>query len=187
MSDTDYDFEDFENGEDNSPAGLRKALKKAQAEAKKANEALAEERKARTTAEQAVKKSTLTDLLKGKGIKPELARWLEKDDVEATPEAVDAWVKENGEFFNIKAEKTEESTEQVQEQDAPDAEQEAAASALPPELIAALQASQQLDASGVSPSDVSTITRLASVKADPRKVSYEDLVSQLAELGAPLD
>lgn len=186
MSDTDYDFEDFESGEDNSPAGLRKALKKALAEAKKANDALAAEKAARAEAEKSVKKSTLTELLTKKGIKPGLARWLEKDDVEATPEAVDAWVKENGEFFNIKAEQPK--TEQVQETETHDDESQVEIpDNLPPELVEALAASQQLDASGVSPSEVGVMQRLSSLKADPRKQSYEDVVAQLAALGAPID
>lgn len=180
MSDN-YDFEDYED-EDNSPAGLRKALKKAQSDAKKAREELAAEKAARELAEKSVKKSTLTELLKDKGIKPGLARFLEKDDVEATPEAVDAWVKENGEFFNIK-ESVDKGEEQV-EQDGDDDEGE---DIIDPALAEALQASSQLDASGVSPHTVGLDKRLASISNDPKKGSYEDLVAQLAGLGAPLD
>jgi hypothetical protein len=187
MSDR-YDNEnpddDFEP-DDHSPAGLRKALEKAKREAKQAQAELAKEREARTAAEGLVKKSTLKDLLEKKGVKPGLARWLEKDDVEATPEAVDAWLKENGEFFNVKAEapKVEpKPDEQVDEQ-----EIEAPEDQLPQDLVEALQASQQLDQAGISPSDVGTMQRLAGLKADPRKQSYDDVVKQLEEMGAPLD
>jgi hypothetical protein len=180
--DIDDDFEP----EDHSPAGLRKALEKAKREAKQAQAELAKEREARATAEKAVKKSTLKDLLETKGVKPGLARWLEKDDVEATPEAVDAWLKENGEFFNVKADapkdeaKQDEQHEEQQEIDAPEDQ-------LPQDLVDALNASQQLDQAGISPSDVGAMQRLAGLKADPRKQSYEELVAQLEALGAPLD
>lgn len=180
--DIDDDFDD----EDNSPAGLRAALKKAQAAAKKATEELAAEKAARAEAEKAVKKSTLKDLLESKGVKPGLARWLEKDDVEATPEAVDAWLKENGEFFNVKADAPKDDsagdgeTQDEQGDDSPGDE-------LPEDLELALRASARLDQSGVSTSEVGTMQRLAGLSTDPRKVSYEDLVKQLADLGAPLD
>ena len=181
MSDN-YDFDDFEDDNDNSPAGLRKALKKAQAEAKRARDELAAEKEAREKAEKSVKKSTLTEILKAKGVKPGLARFLEKDDVEATPEAVDAWVKENGEFFNIK-ESADEGEQQLEEQGDDDEGEDI----IDPALAQALQASQQLDSAGVSPHIVGLDKRLASISNDPSKGSYEDLVAQLAELGAPLD
>ena len=189
MSDYDNDFEDFEGGEDNSPAGLRRALKKAQAEAKKATEALAAEREARATAEKAVKKSTLADLLKDAGIDPKFAARADRDGAEATADGVKAWVEENKDFYNFGAKKAaeEKETEQAQESEAADDESQAEIpEGLSPELVEALTASQQLDASGVTPSEVGVLQRLSSIKADPHKKSYEDLVAELAALGAPI-
>ena len=177
----DDDDDDFDNGEDNSPAGLRKALKKALAEAKKAQDDLAAEKAARTAAEKTVKKSTLKEILESKGIKPGLTRWLEKDDVDATPEAVDAWVKENGEFFNIQP-----VAEQQQQQADQEQHGEESGDQLPDDLVAALQASAQLDASGVAPSQVGTMQRIQSLSTDPRKVSWDELVNGLKDAGAPL-
>lgn len=173
----DFDNDDFD-GEDNSPAGLRKALKKAQAEAKAAKDAAAAAEERATKAEQAAKKSTLQDVLSKKGLKPGLVRFLEQDGVEATGEAVDAWVKENGEFFNIKAEDEPQGQQEQQEQASEDQ--------IPADLAAALEASQRLDQSGVSPSDVGTMQRIQSLSTDPKKASFEDLVASLKEAGAPL-
>jgi hypothetical protein len=184
MSDR-YDDDNFDDENDHSPAGLRKALEKAKREAKKAQEELAAEREARTKAEGLVKKSTLTEILKDKGVKPGLTRWLEKDDVEATPEAVDAWLTENGEFFNVKAEATPEQT--------PAADNDAHVDltghedVIDPALAEALQASQRLDQSGVSPSQVGTIQRVQGLSTDPSKGSFDDLVETLRQAGAPLD
>lgn len=177
------DIDDEFEPEDHSPAGLRKALEKAKREAKQAQAELAKEREARATAEGLVKKSTLKELLEKKGVKPGLARWLEKDDVEATPEAVDAWLTENGEFFNVKADAPkEQAADEPQDQQ----EQEAPEDQIPEDLQLALQASARLDEAGVSPSEVGTMQRLVGMKVDPRKQSYDDLVEQLKEMGAPL-
>ena len=190
MSDYDNDFEDFEGGEDNSPAGLRKALQKAQREAKKAREELAAEREARATAEKAVKKSTLADLLKDAGIDPKFAARADRDGAEATADGVKAWVEENKDFYNFGAKKVAEERETEQAQETETAGDETPQAEIPeglsPELVEALTASQQLDASGVTPSEVGVLQRLSSIKADPHKKSYEDLVAELAALGAPI-
>lgn len=179
MSDTDYDIDDFE---DNSPAGLRKALKKAQDEAKKARDELAAEKAARAAAEKTAKKSTLTDILRDKGVKPGLARFIEQDDVEATPEAVGKWLDENGEFFNVKPaeQQAEQQENDEQEQVAPEGD------ALPDDLVNALQLSREIDNVGISQSEVGTMQRVAGLSTDPSKTSYEDLVAELKAAGAPL-
>lgn len=181
---SDYDYEDFENGEDNSPAGLRKALKKAQDAAKKERELREAAEAKAAAAEKTAKKSNLTEILKDKGVKPALVRFLEQDGVEATPEAVDAWVQENREVFNIPTTPAQDA-EQEQHQEEPPAPE--GVDNLPPELAEALRASQQLDASGVSPSEVGVLQRIASVSTDPSKGSYEQLIADLKAAGVPTD
>ena len=179
MSDyTEYDDDTFDNG---GPADLRKAYEKAKREAREAQKALEAEKAARIAAEKKVRSTTLTEILRDKKVNTKVARFLEKDGVEATPEAVDEWLKENGEFFNVRpaADAQQETTDEVVE-DVPE-------DAIPDELANGIQLSQRLDSAGVSPSEVDTIQRINSIPADPNKVqSYEDLVAQLAEIGAPL-
>jgi autotransporter translocation and assembly factor TamB len=184
MSDNDYDFEDFEDGTDTSPAGLRAALKKAKAEAKKANDRAEAAEKAAAEATKVAKKSTLADLLKDAGIDPKFAARADRDGAEATAEGVKAWVEENKDFYTFtapKADEGEKDAQQAQEDqgDAP------AADSLPPELVAAIQASQQLDASGVSPSEVGVLQRIASVSNDPSKVSWDQMLAELKAAGVP--
>jgi hypothetical protein len=179
------DYDDDYTGDDHSPAGLRKALEKALAKAKEAEARAVKAEAAAADAQKVVRKSTLAEILKDKGVKPGLTRFLEKDDVEATPEAVDAWLTENGEFFNVKAEATPEQT--------PAADNDAHVDltghedVIDPALAEALQASQRLDQSGVSPSQVGTIQRVQGLSTDPSKGSFDDLVETLRQAGAPLD
>lgn len=183
MSDYDNDFEDFEDGTDTSPAGLRAALKKAKREAaaekKRADEAEAKFAEASKT----VKKSTLADLLKDAGIDPKFAARADRDGAEATADGVKAWIEENKDFYTFTAPKADEGEKDAQQeqQDQGDAQ----ASNLPPELVAAIQASQQLDASGVSPSEVGVLQRIASVSDDPGKVSWDQMLADLKAAGVP--
>jgi len=170
-----YDDDETQNG----PKALRELVEKQSKELKKLQDDLAAEREARTKAEQAVKSTSLSTILRDKGVKPGLAKWLEKDEVEASPEAVDAWLKENGEFFNVKPAEPEKAEPQADE---PQGE-----SNVSPELEQALRAAQGLDASGVSPSEVDVIKKVMSVSDDPAKAgSYEDLVAALAGTGVDL-
>lgn len=172
MSEFDYDG-DLDN---DGPGGLRRALEKAQ---KAAKDAIARAEKAeadRAEALKSVRSQSLTSLLRDKGVKPALAKWLEKDDVDATPEAVDAWLKENGEFFNVKP--AEPSKEVQAEDNEPQGQPN-----IPEGMEAAIRASQSLDASGVSPSEVDAVTKIRSVDTDPYKVTEEQLREQLAALG----
>lgn len=168
MSEFDYDDE-----YGNAPKALRdhaKALEKQLADLQKKFE---DEAKARQVAEKAAKSQTLTSILREKGIKPQLAKWLEKDEVEANAEAVDAWLKENGEFFNVKpAADPEVPAPETDEPGVPNVD---------PELEAALRASQQLDASGVTPGEASIVAKLQSV--DVSKLSEEQLYEHFRSLG----
>ena len=179
MSDR-YDNDDFDDDQDHSPAGLRKALEKAKREAKEANARADKAEAEKADALKTVKKSTLKDILEKKGVKPGLTRFLEQDNVEATAEAVEAWLQENGEFFNVKANAPKDEAGDEVVDDAGDED------VIDPELAAALEASQRLDQSGVSPSQVGTMQRIKALPTDPSKASWEDLVNGLKEAGAPL-
>lgn len=181
MSDT-YDFEDFE---DNSPAGLRKALEKANKRAKEAEAKIAEAEKRALAAEKTAKKSTLTEILREKKVPTALARFIEKDDVEADAGAVDAWLKENGELFNIKPAEEAPAQEQQGQETAPVVE--TPGYDLPDDVVQALQVSQQIDATGVSPSEVGVLQRIQAISTDPSKVSYDQMIAELKATGAPMD
>lgn len=185
MSDYDKDFEDFEDGEDTSPAGLRKALAKAKREAA-AEKKRADDAEAKAAeATKAVKKSTLADLLKDAGIDPKFAARADRDGAEATADGVKAWVEENKDFYQFTAPKAAEG-EQSEEQEQQDQGEAQSDSGLAPELVQAIQASQQLDASGVSPSEVGVLQRIQSISSDPNKVSWDQMIADLKAAGAPM-
>ena len=172
MSDNYDEYDDFE---DNSPAGLRKALKKAQ-DALKAEKKAREDAEAKAAAAEGLaKKASISDLLRAQGIDPKFARLADRDGAEATEEGVKAWVEENKDFYNFGAPKRE----SVQ-QDGADEEPEEDS-----EYEAAIRASQSLDAQGVSPSEVDITKKIQGI--DLSKVSGRDeLLQKLQELGAPL-
>ena len=173
MSEFDYDDE-----YGNAPKALRDHAKNLEKQIAELQKKFDEAEKARVAAEKTAKSQTLTSILRDKGIKPQLAKWLEKDEVEASPEAVDEWLKENGEFFNVKPTPAEpegqEPTEEVVIEGMDN---------VPPELAAALRASQQLDASGISPSEANIRAKIESVDVNPHRVSEEQLQEQLRALG----
>lgn len=175
MSDNYDEYDEFE---DNSPAGLRAALKKAKA-AEKAALKRAEDAEAKATQFEAqVKKSSLGDLLRAQGIDPKFAKLADRDGAEATEEGVKAWIEESKDFYNFGAPKQE----SVQQQDAAD---EDGADDTDPDYEAAIRAAQSLDAQGVNPSEVAIEKKLQGI--DPSKVgSRDELLSKLKELGAPL-
>ena len=171
MSEFDYDYD-----ESNTPKALRDHAKNLEKQLADLQKKFDDAEKARQAAEKVAKSQSLTSLLRDKGIKPALAKWLEKDEVEATPEAVDAWLKENGEFFNVKPSEPEAkpSAEDTEPQGQPN---------IPEGMEAAIRASQNLDASGLSPSEVDAVTKIRSVDTDPSRVTEEQLREQLRALG----
>lgn len=172
MSDT-YDYDDTD---DFGPGDLRKLVSKLQKQVKDLEKERDTEREARATAEKKAKSASLTDILREKGVKPALAKWLDKDEVEATPEAVDAWLKENGEFFNVKPAEPEQAA---------DADDESGPDNVDPEQAAAIAASQNLDAAGVTPAEVNVMQKLSAINPDSFE-STDALLAKLAELGAPV-
>lgn len=95
----DYDdFDQFDGLQGNDLVGaLRKQLKAAAKDNKTLREAQAEKDKALADLTAKVNGVTLESVLKEKGAKPQLAKFMK--DVEPTEEAVSAWLAENGELF----------------------------------------------------------------------------------------
>ena len=169
-------YDEFEDFEDNSPAGLRKALAKAKAEAKAALKRAEEAEAKAKTAEAQAKKASISDLLRDQGIDPKFARLADRDGAEATEEGVKAWVEENKDFYNFGAPKRE-----VQQHDAEDE----SADDVDADYEAQIRAAQSLDAQGVNPSEVAVERKIQGV--DLNKIgSRDELLQKLAELGAPL-
>ena len=173
MSDNYDEFEDFE---DNSPAGLRAALKKAKA-AEKAALKRAEDAEAKATQFEAqAKKASISDLLRAQGIDPKFAKLADRDGADATEEGVKAWVEENRDFYNFGSPKQESVQQDAGDDGADDTD---------PDYEAAIRAAQSLDSQGVNPSEVAVEKRLQGI--DLKKVgSRDELLSKLQELGAPL-
>jgi len=94
MSDVDYDeYEDDETEGGNTLNVVRKQLR-AEQKARKELEAQLAQFAAKE------RRSTIADVLKEKAASPALARFVERDvEGDVTPEAVHAWLSENGEMF----------------------------------------------------------------------------------------
>lgn len=174
MSDYEYDDENTEG-----PKALRehaKKLEKQLAESLKANEALQGQVTDLTVA---VKKSSLTDLLKQAGVDPKFVVKADRDGVDATEDGVKAWIEENRDFYNFG--KPAEKDGAVGEETEPTGEP-----TIPEGMEEGVRAGQGLDASGVSPSEVSVMSKLQSI--DPSKLgSREELNAALAAAGVQLD
>lgn len=172
---SDFDYDDYD---ENGPKALRdhaKKLEKQLADAQKANEALQAQV---TDLSGQVKKSSLADLLKSAGVDPKFAPRADRDGADATKEGVEKWIAENKDFYNFG---------QPKEQEPKADEQEPAGEPNIPEgMEDAVRASQSLDASGVSPSEVDVMQKLQSI--DPSKLgSMEELSAALAAAGVQLD
>lgn len=89
------------------PAGLRKALRKAEREKKELAEQLA-------AIQSDLRGRTVKEILEKKGVSDKVAKFIPGDV--STPEQVDAWLAENADIFGIKP--TEAETAQVTEEEA---------------------------------------------------------------------
>ena len=192
-----YDDEYDEQGQE-SGSELRKQLEKAL----KANRELAEKVASFESAEKAKQaRESLETILKDKGVKPGLVKWLEKDGVEPSKDAVDKWLAENGEFFNVTADgKTTETTNDSSEQGESNGQEQHQAQSqsadpfadLPPELRAAFEAmaaGQALESEAVSvqvdPKAEGVVQRSLEIVGENAQ-SEADVLSALAKLGAPV-
>lgn len=131
----DYDdFDQFDGLQGNDLVGaLRKQLKAAAKDNKTLRESQAEKDKALADLTAKVNGVTLESVLKEKGAKPQLAKFMK--DVEPTEEAVSAWLAENGELFGYQPKADGDNGQQ-----APSGDE----GTLTPEMTAALAAMQKV-------------------------------------------
>lgn len=95
MSTNEWDLDDDELEEPkNGPKGLRDALKAAK-------EDLKSEREARQKLERQVKTGIVKEVLRDKGAKPQLARFILNDLDEVDEASVGKWLEDNGELFGF--------------------------------------------------------------------------------------
>lgn len=137
MSEQDLDFDDL--FEDDTYQGgdlvarLRKALKAQKKVLNERDNELATIKEENVTLKSGVRARSLEQLLEAKGAKPALAKFM--GDTEASEDAVNAWLSENGELFGYKP-KEAGSDESGQGQ----AKQQTGSEGLTPEMEAALAA-----------------------------------------------
>ena len=177
----EHDENDFDQN-DQSAGGLRKALEKA-------NKALAAEQAKTAELSKSVNEYRLTSVLAAKNVPANIQRWMKRDGVEPTAEAIDQWLAENGEDFGWKPGSTAEKPEGQESapEEAPAAE---AKSVLTPEDIAAQQRIQQVTAAGVGQTQSSdqaeaAVAAVASSLGPDAK--YEDVIAALRAQGIPVE
>lgn len=184
MSEFDYDEDEFDT-EDNGPKGLRAALKKAQAElaaAAKQNDTLSKQLADLAAKE---KSRSLSDILTTKGVSPKIAKFIEKDGVDATDEAVTAWLDDNAEVFNVK--QAQDTPEGEPEPTDTGADQQDPFAGMPDEfkaVLAAMQQSQQAEAAGASANGEDGQTEAAITAIGQNAQSEDDITAALKALGA---
>lgn len=173
----EYDELDEEN--DANPGNLRAALKKAQKEKADAEKAQAEMQKQIADLTKLQAGQTIAQLLQAKGVSPKAAKFLQNDNVEATPEAVDAWLTENGEFFNIKS-----------GDDTPTGESATAPSPASGDyaaVLAALQANSAMGQESSATQNAQEQVLLGKLSELGQNVKSEaDITAALRALGAPV-
>lgn len=116
MGDFGYEFDDDEQDErGDGPAELRKAHKAATRKIKELESKITELTETNGKLSKRVRSLDIADLLP-KGVSPKVAKLI-PDTVEPTADAVQAWLAEFGDVFNIKADETTEQNAQVENSD----------------------------------------------------------------------
>lgn len=136
----EYDFDDDGEQFGSDVVGqLRKALRAQEKANKELNAKVEELSKTNTELSGKVRGVTLTEMLKAKGAKPALAKFM--TDVEPSEENVTAWLAENGELFGYdpKANVQDSSGDEK-----PSGQTQEIPQGLPPEMEAALRSMQQV-------------------------------------------
>jgi hypothetical protein len=178
---------DYDDDAQQSGGALRDQLEKALKELKGLRE---ENAKLSGT----VKTVTLENILRDKQVPANIARWMKRDEVEPTADAVDKWIAENGEDFGYKPGQPQPAGAETSEgkqstpEEAPAAP--AVASVLSAEDIAALDRIQGLLAGSVGQTvlsdQVSTSVATVESKLGPN-ASFEDVVAELQAQGISLE
>lgn len=106
MSDNWF-LNDEYDGEADAPRGLRDAYRALKSEFKKMETSLSKAQADLADAQKATKQATFEQLLADKNVPAKVARWMKRDEVDPTSEAIDKWLAENGEDFGWKPQQTQ--------------------------------------------------------------------------------
>ena len=90
----DLDLDDQPQGDQNGPANLRKALKRAEREKKELSDQLA-------SIQADLRGRSVKEVLEQKGVSSKIAKFIPGDV--STPEQIDAWLNENADVFGFAA------------------------------------------------------------------------------------
>lgn len=180
---SDFNEYDEQGNESTGMKQLRQALEKAQRELKAANETTAALQKQVAT-------QSLASILSAKKVPASIQKWITRDDIEATEEAVDKWLADNGSDFgwNPNAQK---GPEDATSEEAPvQAQAPAAQSVLTEADVAALSKFGLIfDAQSGAPTmpadaAAAAVDSVASkVQTGYNATPYEDVVRGLREAG----
>lgn len=181
-----YDNDQFD-GEQQSGGALRAQLEKALKDLK-----AAQEENAKLSAN--VKTVTLENILRDKNIPPKIQRWLKRDEVEPSPEAVDKWLAENGEDFGYKPGQAPTDSASTPEGEQPKSVEAPAATAVESVLsaddIAALERIQGLLGGSTGQTlmsdQVTNVVNAVESNLSPN-ASFEDAVKELAAQGIAIE
>lgn len=175
---TEFDeYDDDDEFEQNAPKDLRRALNKANKEkaelAQKVDDLMKQ-----------VRTQTLASILNEKKVPAKIQRWIKRDEVEATPEAVQKWLDENGEDFGYKPEdekpvETKETKVETPAQQGVLTDEEQA-------VLQRLQAMGQVstDVPGIDPQKAVVDQIAANISLD---TDYEAVARALKEAGIPIE
>lgn len=187
MSNFEYDDDDQYGdgtGGNDVVSQLRKALR-AKEKAEKELQAKVEElTKTNTELNSRVRGVSLSELLKTKGAKPALAKFM--TDVEPTDENVTAWLAENGELFGYDPNATKQDSEGEQTPGQGQTPAGGEQTALPPEMQAALAAMSQVQKqeANAAPGPVGENTALDFInRVGQNAQSFEDVEKALKDAG----
>ena len=181
-----YAYDEDDNA-DQSGSGLRAQLEKALADLKAAQ-------KTNTELNAKFNETRLSQIFADKKVPANIQRWMKRDEVEPSPEAVDKWLAENGEDFGYKPGATPAAvTESPEGQQSPVEEAPAAPaveSVLTPEDVAQLTRIQGLLAQGVGQTVLSDATSVAVSTVESQlgdNASFEEAVAALQAQGIDMD
>ena len=105
--DDEDDFDSVEEAQQDGPANLRKALKRAEKEKKDLAEQLAQ-------IQSDLRSRSVKDVLASKGVPDKVAKFIPSDV--STPEQVDAWLNENADVFGFQKAEAESAPISEEEQ-----------------------------------------------------------------------
>lgn len=140
------------------------------------------------------KSATLETILRDKGVPANIQRWLKRDDVEPSSDAVDKWLAENGEDFGYKPGQAQTDSAPAPEGKQSESVEAPAATAVPSVLsaddIAALERIQGLLAGGVGQTlmsdQINTVVGATESNLGP-DASFDDVVKSLAAQGIAIE